>query len=68
MKTLQNTPLNLRESAIENIKKYCDHTGEAFNTVKNDLINEADKYNLKTPIDFYLEFYNLSTTLLQYIK
>ena len=54
METLQKTSLNLRASAIENIKKYCEHTGEEFNTVKNDLINEADKYNLKTPIDFYI--------------
>ena len=68
METLQKTSLNLRASAIENIKKYCEHTGEEFNTVKNDLINESDKYNLKTPIDFYIEFYNLSTTLLKYIK
>ena len=68
METLQSTSLNLRTSALENIKKYCDHTGEDFNTVKNDLINESDKFNLKAPIDFYIEFYNLSITLLKYIN
>jgi hypothetical protein len=68
METLQNTSLNLRLSALENIKKYCDYSGENFNQVKNDLINEADKFNLKKPIDFYTDFYNLSVSLLQYIK
>ena len=65
MKTLQSTSLNLRTASMENIKKYCEHTGEDFNTVKNNLIQEADQFNLKLPIDFYTDLYNLSLTLIK---
>jgi hypothetical protein len=68
METLQKTSFNLRNAAIENIKKYCDYSNEDFNLVKNELTREADNFNLKLPIDFYRDFYNLSVTLLQYIK
>lgn len=58
-----NTALYLRNAAIENIKNYCKKYNYNFDEVKNELIKQADEYNLKLPIDFYLYFYNLTTKL-----
>jgi len=61
-----NTSINLRNAAIENIKRYCKNNNceNDFNLIKNDLIRQADEYNLKLPIDFYKDFYNLTVELL----
>lgn len=58
-----NTALNLRNAAIENIQNYCKKYDENFEEIYKYLIIEADEYNLKLPIDFYLSFYNLTTKL-----
>jgi hypothetical protein len=58
-----NTSLKLRDAAIENIKNYCKKYNYNFDEVKNELIRQADEYNLKLPTDFYLSFYNLTTKL-----
>ena len=59
-----NTSLKLRDAAIENIKNYCKKYNYNFDEVKNELIRQADEYNLKLPTDFYLSFYNLTTKLI----
>lgn len=58
-----NTALNLRTAAIENIQNYCKKYNYNFDEVKNELIRQADEYNLKLPTEFYLSFYNLTTKL-----
>lgn len=58
-----NTALNLRNASIKNIENYCKKYNYNFDEVKNELIRQADEYNLKLPIDFYLSFYNLTTKL-----
>jgi hypothetical protein len=58
-----NTSLKLREAAIENIINYCKKYNYNFDEVKNELMRQADEYNLKLPTDFYLSFYNLTTKL-----
>jgi hypothetical protein len=64
MQTLIETAILLRDKALENIKKYCEENDceNDFNAIKNDLIRRADEYNLKIPIDFYKDFYNLTVT------
>jgi hypothetical protein len=57
------TSLKLRDAAIENIKNYCKKYDYNFTEIKNELIKQADEYNLKLPTDFYLSFYNLTTKL-----
>jgi hypothetical protein len=57
------TSLKLRDAAIENIKNYCKKYDYNFDEIKNELIKQADEYNLKLPTDFYLSFYNLTTKL-----
>lgn len=59
-----NTSLKLRDAAIKNIKNYCKKYNYNFDEVKNELIRQADEYNLKLPTDFYLSFYNLTTKLI----
>ena len=61
-----NTSLKLREAAIENIQNYCKkyNCENDFDNIKNELIRQADEYNLKLPTDFYLSFYNLTTKLI----
>jgi hypothetical protein len=59
-----NTSLKLRDAAIENIKNYCKKYDYNFDVIKNELIKQADEYNLKLPTDFYLSFYNLTTKLI----
>lgn len=58
-----NTALYLRNAALENIQNYCKKYNYNFDEVKNELIRQADEYNLKLPTDFYLSFYNLTTKL-----
>jgi hypothetical protein len=58
-----NTSLKIRDAAIENIQNYCKKYNYNFDEVKNELIRQADEYNLKLPTDFYLSFYNLTTKL-----
>ena len=58
-----NTALYLRNAAIENIQNYCKKYNKNFDEVKNELIRQADEYNLKLPTEFYLSFYNLTTKL-----
>lgn len=53
----------LRELAINNIKQYCILTGESEDTIKNQLFVWADEYNIKSPVEFYSEFYELSCKL-----
>jgi hypothetical protein len=64
---MKNISINFRDAAIENINKYCKNNNceNDFNLIKNDLIRQADKYNLKLPIDFYKDFYNLTVDLLK---
>jgi hypothetical protein len=62
-----NTAIKLRDAGIENINTYCKNNNceNDFNLIKNDLIRQADEYNLKLPIDFYKDFYNLTVDLLK---
>lgn len=60
---MNTTALNLRTAAIENIQNYCKKYNYNFDEVKNELIRQADEYNLKLPTEFYLSFYNLTTKL-----
>lgn len=53
----------LRDGAIENIKRYCEKENEDFDEVYNYYVREVDKYNLKLPIDFYRDLYNLTLEL-----
>lgn len=65
METLFETSKRLRDAGIENIKKYCkdNNCEEDFDKFKNELMRQADKYNLKLPADFYKDFYNLTLEL-----
>lgn len=67
METLLKTSLNLRNAALENIKKYCkdNNCEEDFDNIKNELTREADEYNVKLPVDFYKDFYNLTIELIK---
>ena len=67
MKSNLNTCLELRNAAEINILQYCkvNNCENEFNLFKNELIKQADEYNLKAPIDFYIEYYNLSIKLLK---
>jgi hypothetical protein len=53
----------LRDGAIENIKRFCEKENEDFQEVYNYYVREADNYNLKLPIDFYRDLYNLTLEL-----
>ena len=53
----------LRDTAIENIKRFCEKENEDFNEVYNYYVRKADEYNLKLPIDFYRDLYNLTLEL-----
>ena len=53
----------LRDKAEQNIKEYCTANRENYIEVKNDLINEADEFNVLLPVDFYIKYYNLSLEL-----
>ena len=53
----------LRDTAIENIKRFCEKENEDFDEVYNYYVRKADKYNLKLPIDFYRDLYNLTLEL-----
>ena len=55
----------LRDKAEENIKQFCKENKEDYSEVKNWLFNQADKYNVLLPIDFYVNLYNESIKLLQ---
>ncbi len=52
----------LRDAAKQNIKDYCIKYNEDYTEVWNYCVHEADKYNLKLPIDFYKDLYNLTLT------
>ena len=56
----------LRDAAKENILKYCQENDclHEYKLFESELIRQSDEFNLKLPIDFYLEFYNKSLTLL----
>lgn len=56
----------LRDTAHENIKKYCElnNCQDDFDFIKNDLMRQADEYNVKLPKDFYIAFYNQTVELL----
>lgn len=62
-----NTAIKLRNASVENINIYCKNNNceNDFNLIKNDLIKQAENYNLKLPIDFYKDFYNLTLKLLK---
>ena len=62
METLQSTALALRNAAIENIKAYCEKTGESFEEIKKDIGLRADEGDL-IPINYYIRFYNITTEL-----
>jgi hypothetical protein len=68
METLQQTSLNLRNAAIQNITDYCNKNNcpEQFNEIKKELILQAEKDNNELiPIEFYRKFYNLSIEFLK---
>ena len=67
METLQATALRMRTAALENITKYCveNKCEKDFDNIKNDLFRQADEYNVKLPVDFYTDFYNLTVELKQ---
>jgi hydrogenase maturation factor HypE len=67
METLQETALRFRDAANANIKKYCEDNNcpEDFDHIKNYLIQQADKFNTKLPVDFYKDFYNQTVELLK---
>lgn len=60
------TIINLRDTAKANIMKYCENNNcvDEYDLFESELIRQADEFNLKLPIDFYIEFYNKSLTLL----
>ena len=59
-----NTAIRLRTAAIDNIKQYCiNNPVETFEQVYKELCIEADEYNLKLPIDYYKDLYNLTLKL-----
>ena len=58
----------LRDAAIENIKKYCDKTGEDNIKVKNFILNQIDEPNMLLPLELYRQFYNESLSWLEEIK
>jgi hypothetical protein len=62
METLQSTALSLRSAGIENIKAYCERTGESFEEIKKDILLRADDGDL-IPINYYMRFYNITTEL-----
>jgi hypothetical protein len=50
--------------ANANIKNCEDNNcSELFDEIKNYLIQQADKFNTKLPVDFYKDFYNESLLL-----
>jgi len=65
METLQSTSIRFRDAGIENIKKYCkdNNCEEEFDLFRDDLLRQADEYNVKLPVDFYKDFYNLTVEL-----
>ena len=63
METLAQTAFKLRNAAVENIENYCKKTGENYTEVYNYYVRKADEYNLKLPIDFYTDLYNLTLEL-----
>lgn len=60
------TIINLRDAAKANIMMYCENNNciDEYDLFESELIRQADNFNLKLPIDFYIEFYNKSLTLL----
>ena len=52
----------LRNASQNNIKEYCAKYNEDYNEVWNYCVIKADEYNLKTPLDFYKDLYNLTLT------
>ena len=61
-----STAIKLREAANENIRKYCkdNNCSNDYDMIHKNLIIHCDEYNLKLPIDFYKDFYNLTVELL----
>lgn len=62
------TILLLRETAKENIMKFCDKNNckDEYHLFERELIRLSDEHNTKLPIDFYTTFYNKSLKLLNY--
>lgn len=52
----------LRDTAINNIKQYCEKENEDYTEVWNYVINKVDQFNTLTPKDFYIKLYNESLT------
>ncbi len=52
----------LRDTAINNIKQYCEKENEDYTEVWSYVINKVDKFNTLTPKDFYIKLYNESLT------
>jgi len=65
METLQQTAMRLRDAGIENIKTHCkkNNCEEDFDKFKYGLLRQADEHNVKLPVDFYKDFYNLTVEL-----
>lgn len=48
----------LRDTANNILTEYCKSTGESLKEVKDFVSIQADEYNLKLPIDYYIAYYN----------
>lgn len=61
------TITRLRDAAKANILEYCNKNNciDEYDLFEAELIRQSDGFNLKLPIDFYVEFYNKSLTLLK---
>ena len=57
----------LRDTAKANIMQYCENNNcvDEYDLFERELIRQADEFNLKLPIDFYVKFYNKSLILLK---
>ena len=60
------TITRLREAGKANILKFCENNNcvNEYDSFEKELFRQSDEFNLKIPMDFYVDFYNRSLTLL----
>lgn len=68
MGQLLENSLMFKNLADENIKEYCDKTGDNIEEVTDYLRNEADPLNTLIPIYFYTKMYKLSIDLINQLN
>ena len=63
-KTMIESIRTLREAANNNLKKYCDATGENYKEAQKYCVDIADeKTQFKPPVDYYIAYYNETVKL-----